>query len=82
MGHCTQDVLRDNLEPAVALLADTLIDPQVTLGEIEEQKAVRTHQARAEKKDHELSFVLQYLRDAFLEPGRLVTMTHFERAKE
>jgi len=48
-----QDVLRDNLERAVELLADTLINPQVTPGEIEEQKAVRTHPACAENKGHE-----------------------------
>lgn len=44
---CTQDVLRDNLERAVALLADTLLNPQITPEEIEEQKAVRTYPARA-----------------------------------
>lgn len=37
-----QDVLRDNLERAVELLADTLINPRDTVEEVEEQKAVRT----------------------------------------
>ena len=37
-----QDVLRDNLERAVELLADTLINPRNTVEEVEEQKAVRT----------------------------------------
>lgn len=40
-----QDVLRDNLERAVELLADTLINPLVTPEEVEEQKAVREHRA-------------------------------------
>ncbi|CAN0383066.1 unnamed protein product, partial [Hapterophycus canaliculatus] len=34
------DVLRDNLERAVELLADTLMNPLVTPEEVEEQKAV------------------------------------------
>ncbi|CBJ31604.1 Mitochondrial Processing Peptidase alpha subunit [Ectocarpus siliculosus] len=39
MLYCV-DVLRDNLERAVELLADTLINPRVTPEEVEEQKAV------------------------------------------
>lgn len=37
-----QDVLRDNLEPALGLLADTIVNPRVLPEEVEEQKAVST----------------------------------------
>eukprot|EP00904_Undaria_pinnatifida_P000971 jgi/Undpi1/10875/HiC_scaffold_3.g01401.m1 len=39
MLYCV-DVLRDNLERAVELLADTLVNPRDTVKEVEEQKAV------------------------------------------
>lgn len=42
-----QDVLRDNLEPAMELLADTLVNPRVTAVEVEEQKAVSSDTKRS-----------------------------------
>ncbi|CAM9090153.1 unnamed protein product [Ascophyllum nodosum] len=39
MLYCV-DVLRDNLEPAMELFADTLVNPRITAEEVEEQKAV------------------------------------------
>lgn len=56
-----QDVLRDNLERAVELLADTIINPQVTPEEIEEQKAVRAKRSVEKKTNHDLGYLLPHV---------------------